>query len=169
MHHPLTNNNQPKDKNIVILQINIKGIRNKIEELKNLVTVPNRTSSEYKKQNSHRKLKHKKYPTTPKLTQRFTPPSQHKPHQQTTQQSQNTIPLTVHHSKQHFTKQTEYPGPTKNKIDEDKRPSPLCLFIVYQNHTQLNVTDLWMASVEVGHLLVDWQGATSQPAGLDAG
>ena len=35
--HPLTNNNQPKDKNIVILLININGIRNKIEELKNLV------------------------------------------------------------------------------------------------------------------------------------
>ena len=32
--HPLTNNNQPKDKNIVILQIDINGIRNKIEELK---------------------------------------------------------------------------------------------------------------------------------------
>ena len=29
--HPLTNNNQPKDKNIVILQININGIRNEIE------------------------------------------------------------------------------------------------------------------------------------------
>ena len=35
--HPLTNNNRPKDKNIVILQININGISNKIEELKNLV------------------------------------------------------------------------------------------------------------------------------------
>ena len=34
---PLTDNNQPKDKNIVILQININGIRNKIEELKKLV------------------------------------------------------------------------------------------------------------------------------------
>ena len=34
---PLTDNNQPKDKNIVILQININGIINKIEELKNLV------------------------------------------------------------------------------------------------------------------------------------
>ena len=34
---PLTNNNQPKDKNIVILQININGIRNNIEELKKLV------------------------------------------------------------------------------------------------------------------------------------
>ena len=32
--NPLTNNNQPKDKNIVIFQININGIRNKIEELK---------------------------------------------------------------------------------------------------------------------------------------
>ena len=36
--HPLTNNNQPKDKNIVILQINLNGIRNKIEELKKLST-----------------------------------------------------------------------------------------------------------------------------------
>ena len=35
--YPLTNNNQPKDKTIVIIQININGIRNKIEELKNLV------------------------------------------------------------------------------------------------------------------------------------
>ena len=35
--HPLINNNQPKDKNIVILQININDIRNKIEELKKLV------------------------------------------------------------------------------------------------------------------------------------
>ena len=35
--HPLTNNNQPKEKNNVILQININGIRNKIEELKKLV------------------------------------------------------------------------------------------------------------------------------------
>ena len=35
--HPLTNNNQPKDKNIVILQIYINGIRNEIQELKNLV------------------------------------------------------------------------------------------------------------------------------------
>ena len=33
-YHPLSNNNQPKDKNMVILQININGIRNKIEELK---------------------------------------------------------------------------------------------------------------------------------------
>ena len=32
--HPLTDNNQPKHKNIVILQININGIRNKIDELK---------------------------------------------------------------------------------------------------------------------------------------
>ena len=31
---PLTDNNHLKDKNIVILQININGIRNKIEELK---------------------------------------------------------------------------------------------------------------------------------------
>ena len=35
--HPLTNNNQPNDKNIGILQINITCIRNKIEELKTLV------------------------------------------------------------------------------------------------------------------------------------
>ena len=35
--HPLTNNNQPKDKTIVILQIDINGIRNKIEELTKLV------------------------------------------------------------------------------------------------------------------------------------
>ena len=67
--HPLTNNNQPKDKNIVILQININGIRNKIKELKNSYTAPNRTSSQYKKQNSHRKLKHQKYPTTPPYAQ----------------------------------------------------------------------------------------------------
>ena len=34
---PLTDNDQPKDKNIVIVQININGIRNKIEELRKLV------------------------------------------------------------------------------------------------------------------------------------
>ena len=62
---PLTNNIQPKDKNIVILQININGIRNKIEGLKTSYTAPNQTSSQYKKQKSHRKLEHQKYPTTP--------------------------------------------------------------------------------------------------------
>ena len=36
--HPLTNNNQPNDKNIAIHQININGIRNKIEELKKTST-----------------------------------------------------------------------------------------------------------------------------------
>ena len=36
-HPPAHKHNQPKDKNIVILQININGIRNKIEELKKLV------------------------------------------------------------------------------------------------------------------------------------
>ena len=34
--HPLTNNNQPKGKNIDILQININGIRNKIKKLKKI-------------------------------------------------------------------------------------------------------------------------------------
>ena len=59
--HPLTNNNQPKDKNTVILQININDIRNKIEELKNLIhsTQPDIISSQYKKQNPHRKLQPK--------------------------------------------------------------------------------------------------------------
>ena len=62
-HQPkITDNNQPKDKNIVILQININGIRNKIEELKTSYTAPNRTSSQYKIQISHRKLKHQKIP-----------------------------------------------------------------------------------------------------------
>ena len=61
---PHTDNNQPKDKNIIILQVNIHGIRNKIEELKTSYTATNRTSSQYKKQNSHRKLK---YSTTPPI------------------------------------------------------------------------------------------------------
>ena len=54
--YPPSNNNQPNDKNIVILQININGIRHKIEELKTSYSAPNRTSSQYKKQNSHIKL-----------------------------------------------------------------------------------------------------------------
>ena len=58
--HPLTNNNQPKDKNIFI--------RKKIEELKQLLT-QYQTSSQYTKQNSHRKLKHQKHPTTPPYAQ----------------------------------------------------------------------------------------------------
>ena len=61
-HHPLTNNNQPKYKNIVILQISINGIRNKIDELKTSYTALNQTSSQHKKQNSHRKLKHQNIP-----------------------------------------------------------------------------------------------------------
>ena len=60
--HSLTNNNQPKDKNIVLLQININGIRNKIEELKTLYTAPNQTSSQYMKLNSRRKLNTKNTP-----------------------------------------------------------------------------------------------------------
>ena len=51
--NPLTNNTQPKDKNIVILQININVIRNKIKELKTSYTAPNRTSSQYKKKKTH--------------------------------------------------------------------------------------------------------------------
>ena len=76
-----------------------------------------------------------------------------------------------------------YPGPTQNKqmspttlilnkIDEDKHLSPLCLLCKSEPHTtthlfnctsintQLKVTDLWTAPVEVGHLLLEWKGAT---------
>ena len=71
-----------------------------------------------------------------------------------------------------------YPGPTQNKqmsptmlilkkIDADKHPSPLCplhksephttthLFNCTNINTQLKVTDLWTAPVEMGHLLVE--------------
>ena len=60
--HSQTTFNQ-RTKYFVILQININGIRNKIEELKTSYTASNRTSSQYKKQNSHRKLIHQKYTT----------------------------------------------------------------------------------------------------------
>ena len=36
-------------------------------------------------------------------------------------------------------------------------------------NTQLHVTDLWTAPVEVGHLLAEWRWATSQLSGPDAG
>ena len=105
----------------------------------------------------------------------------------------NTIPLTVHHS------ETTLPRATRrilvqlrtnkcpllrsylNKIDEVKHPSPLCplcktephttthLFSCTNINTQLQVTDLQPAPVEVGHLLVKWMGATSQLAGPDSG
>ena len=57
-----------------------------------------------------------------------------------------------------------------NKIDEVKHPSPLCPHFKSEPHTtthlfnctninaQLQFTDLWTASVEVGHLLVEWRG-----------
>ena len=35
--------------------------------------------------------------------------------------------------------------------------------------TQLHVTNLWTAPVEMGHLLVEWRGSTSQLAGPDSG
>ena len=67
--HPLTGKGQPRYRNIVILQINMSGIRNKIEELKKLYTAPSRTSSQCKRQNSHRKLRHLGYPTAPPCAQ----------------------------------------------------------------------------------------------------
>ena len=101
----------------------------------------------------------------------------------------NTIPITVHHS------ETTLPRATRrtmaqlrtnkclllrsylNKIDD---PSPLCplyktephtthLFNCTNINTKLQVTDLWTATVEVGHLLVEQRGATSQLAGPDSG
>ena len=39
--------------------------RHQIQNLKTSHTAANRTSSQYKKQNSHRKRNHQKYPTTP--------------------------------------------------------------------------------------------------------
>ena len=61
---PLTDNNQPKDKNIVIVQSKINGIRNKIEELKNLVhiTQPDIITIQETKLTQ-------KYPTTPPYAQ----------------------------------------------------------------------------------------------------
>ena len=56
--HPLTNNNYQRTKTSLYF-----GIRNKIEELKNSYTAPNRISSQYKKQNTHRQLNHQKYTT----------------------------------------------------------------------------------------------------------
>ena len=104
----------------------------------------------------------------------------------------NTIPLTVHHSETTppSPSNPSYPGPTQNKqcpllcsylnkIDEVKHPSPLyplCktephtthLFNCTNINTHLKVTDLWTAPVDVGHLLVEWMGATSQLAGPDS-
>ena len=96
----------------------------------------------------------------------------------------NTIPLTVHHS------ETTLPRATSRTLDHlrtnksslllsylNKHSSPLCPFCKSELHTtthlfkcsnittQLKVTDLWTAPVEVGNLLVELRGATSQPAG----
>ena len=68
-NHPPTHNNQPKDKNIVILQININGIRNKIEELKKTRTQHPTGHHHNTRNHSHRRLKHQKYPTTPPYAQ----------------------------------------------------------------------------------------------------
>ena len=68
-NHPLTNNNQPKDKNIVILQININGIRNKIEELKKLVHSTQPEIITIQESSLTQKAKTSKYPTTPLYAQ----------------------------------------------------------------------------------------------------
>ena len=108
----------------------------------------------------------------------------------------NTIPLTVHHSETTFPRATHHTlaqlrtntcphlRSYLNKIDEVKHPSPLCplcktepcttthLFNCTNINTQLQVTDLWTAPVEVGHLLVEWRGhqSTSRPrCRLDGG
>ena len=93
----------------------------------------------------------------------------------------NTIPLTVHHSETTLTRATrhtlaqlrtnKYPllYSYLNKIDEVKHPSQLCplcktdshtthLFNCTNINTQLQVTDLCTAPVEVGHLLIEWRG-----------
>ena len=57
-HPPTHKHKSPKDKTSLYF-----GIRNKIEELKNSYTAPNRISSQYKKQNTHRQLNHQKYTT----------------------------------------------------------------------------------------------------------
>ena len=88
-----------------------------------------------------------------------------------------------------------YPGPIQNKqmsptsliFKQNRRgqtPSPLCplcntephtthLFNCTNIHTQLQVTDLSTASVEVGHLLVEWRGGHQSTSGpgfrLDGG
>ena len=57
-----------------------------------------------------------------------------------------------------------------NNIDEVKHPSPLCPLCKSEPHTtihmlnctnintQLHVTDLWTAPMEVGRLLFEWRG-----------
>ena len=94
----------------------------------------------------------------------------------------NIIPLTVHHSETTLPRASRHtlaqPRTNKclllrsylNKIDEVKHPSPLCPLCKTEPHTtthvfnctnintQLQVTDLWTAPVEAGHLLVEWRG-----------
>ena len=67
--HPLTGNNQPKEKNIVIFQINIHGIRNKIGELKNLVHSTQPDIITIQETKLTHKAKHLIYPTTPPYAQ----------------------------------------------------------------------------------------------------
>ena len=63
---PLTDNNQPKGQKHRHISKQDKRHQKQSQGTKNnSYTAPNRTSSQYKKQSSHRKLKHQKYPTTP--------------------------------------------------------------------------------------------------------
>ena len=62
-HCPPTHRQQSTKGQNIILQININGIRNKIEDLKTSYTTRNQISSQYKKLNSHGKLKRQKYTT----------------------------------------------------------------------------------------------------------
>ena len=126
--HPLTNNSQPKDKNIVILQININGIRNKFEELKKLVhtTHPDIITN----------MKH--IHTT--IVNTYLNNRQHN-------KITNTIPLTLHHSETTLSRATRHTlaqlRPNKcpilrsnlNKIDQDKHHHHYSVF-ANQNHTQ---------------------------------
>ena len=92
--------------------------------------------------------------------------SQHIPQQPTTQQSHKHIPLTIHHSESKMS----YPVPTQNKqmflITLKSEPhTTIHLFNCTKINTQLMVTDLWTAPVDVSNLLVEWRGqqATSGP------
>ena len=94
----------------------------------------------------------------------------------------NTIPRQVHYSETtlHPPSNPSYPDPSQNKqmfstmlIFKQNRRSqpPLCPLCISEPHTtthlfnwtnintQLQVTDLWTAPGEVGHLLVEWRGS----------
>ena len=52
------------ERNLIILQVNINGLRNKLKELKLLITTHMQTSSQFRKPSSPLKPKHPKYITS---------------------------------------------------------------------------------------------------------